>query len=285
MLLLIYNETSQDFPGTRDESSFYPGISETAKFEKPYYTPYRNHTSSHGQFKTGIPQGGVLSPTLLFNIYTTDISPLRAPVQIMIYADEITITSTSTSAAKKHIQPYLHKAFAWTKQNNLTLNPNKTNCTLFTPDHAEYKSNLDHKINNTVLPMTMHPKVLGLPSDPKLTYYNTHIHKPLHMIKALTATGCGKQKETLMATYKSVMRPALEYASSIWSPLASSTSINKLQVMQNARLTTAQDAHKTQTYNICMTKHSYFPYTSTYISTRHNTNRKHNIHHIPYTNI
>ena len=32
------------------------------------------------------------------------------------------------------------------------------------------------------------------------------------MIKALTATGWGKQKETLMATYKAVMRPALEYA-------------------------------------------------------------------------
>ena len=29
-----------------------------------------------------------------------------------------------------------------------------------------------------------------------------------------------------MATYKTVMRPALEYASSIWSPLASSISIN-----------------------------------------------------------
>ena len=39
-----------------------------------------------------------------------------------------------------------------------------------------------------------------------------------------------------MASYKAVMRPALEYASSIWSPLASSTSINKLQVMQNAAL-------------------------------------------------
>ena len=35
------------------------------------------------------------------------------------------------------------------------------------------------------------------------------------------------------------MRPALEYASSVWSPLASSTSINKLQVMQNAALRTA----------------------------------------------
>ena len=34
-----------------------------------------------------------------------------------------------------------------------------------------------------------------------------------------------------------------------------------------------------------MTKHSYFSYTSTYISTRHNTNWKHNIHHTTCTNI
>ena len=45
-----------------------------------------------------------------------------------------------------------------------------------------------------------------------------------------------------------------------------------------------QDAHKTQTYNICMTKHSPFPYTSTYSSTPRNTNSKHNTHHIHYTN-
>ena len=28
------------------------------------YTTYRNHTSKQRQFKTGVPQGGVLSPTL-----------------------------------------------------------------------------------------------------------------------------------------------------------------------------------------------------------------------------
>ena len=33
-----------------------------------------------------------------------------------------------------------------------------------------------------------------------------------------------------------------------------------------------------------MTKHSHSPYTSTHSSTLHNTNRKHNIHHIPNTN-
>ena len=35
------------------------------------------------------------------------------------------------------------------------------------------------------------------------------------------------------------MRQTLEYASSIWSPIASSTSINNPQVMQNAELSTA----------------------------------------------
>ena len=125
--------------------------------------------------------------------------------------------------------------------------------------------------------MATHLKVMGLTLDPRLTYstpihnISVQAHKPLQMIKALTATGWGKQNETLMVTYKAVMRPALEYASSIWSPLASSTRINKLQVMQ--------DAHKTQTYNICMTKHSYLLYTRTYSYMRHNTNRRHNIHH------
>ena len=63
------------------------------------------------------------------------------------------------------------------------------------------------KIHNNALPMATHPNVMGLALDPKLTY-STHIH-------------------------------TLEYASSVWSLLASSTSINKLQVMQNAALRTA----------------------------------------------
>ena len=126
-----------------------------------------------------------------------DMPLSRAPVQVMVYADDITITSTHTctSAAKKYIQPYLHEVFAWRKHNNLTLNPDKTTCTPFTPDPAVYKSNLNLLINNTALPMATYPNVLGFTLDPKLTY-STHIHnisvqthEPLQMIIALIATG------------------------------------------------------------------------------------------------
>ena len=87
------------------------------------YTTYINHTCSQRQFKTGVPQGGVLSPTL-FNIYTADIPPPRAKVQDMAHADDVTITSThtSTSAAKKYKQPYLNtvkQSHTKSRHNNL----------------------------------------------------------------------------------------------------------------------------------------------------------------------
>ena len=123
----------------------------------------------------------------------------------------MTSSSHHTQACVQPRNIYNHiyiKFLPGEKHNNLTLNPDKITCNLFTPDPAEYTSNLELKIHNI----------------------SVHAHQPLQIIKALTATGWGKQKETLVATYKAVMRPSLEYASSILSPLASSTSINKLQV-------------------------------------------------------
>ena len=76
--------------------------------------------------------------------------------------------------------------FVCTIHTNLTLNPDKSVCSLFTLKPVEYKHTLDLKINNTALPMATHPKV---PIDQKLTYstnihtISVHAHKPLQIIK------------------------------------------------------------------------------------------------------
>ena len=118
------------------------------------------------------------------------------------------------------------------KNMNLKRNPQKNKCNLFTQDPAEYNCNLERQINKTTIPMSTHPKILDVTLD-STHIQNTasNVHQSLHIIKVLRATTWGKQKKTLLATYKAVMKPRLEYASTSWSPLASHTNI---QVMQNA---------------------------------------------------
>ena len=158
------------------------------------YTTFRNKTSTQRQFKNGVPQGGVLSPKL-FNKYTSDTPTPQAPVKLTTSADDITITSTHTdiNIAKANIQSYLHEIHTWTRTNNLILNPEKTTCNLFTPDPAEYSTQLELQLENITLPMNINPKLLGLTLDPKLTY-NKHIkitttkaRKRIQILKALTS--------------------------------------------------------------------------------------------------
>ena len=84
------------------------------------YTTYRNHTSSQRQFKNGVPQGGVISPTL-FNIYTAGMPPPRAQVQVMAYSDDI---YTQARVQQRNTYNYTDIIF-FPKQNNLTLNPDE----------------------------------------------------------------------------------------------------------------------------------------------------------------
>ena len=86
------------------------------------YTQYNGTTSKLKSYKSGVPQGGVLSPTL-FNIYTSDIPQPPENVSITAYADDLTITSSHKNhlTAQRQAQPYLDTIYTWTTNNNLTI--------------------------------------------------------------------------------------------------------------------------------------------------------------------
>ena len=114
------------------------------------FTTFNNYSSKTHIFKTGVPQGGVLSPSL-FNLYIADIpTPTNPHINLTGYADDITITATHTNyrTAETYLQPYLDSITHWATRNNLILNANKTQTTLFTPDPAEYSKSLSLSINN-----------------------------------------------------------------------------------------------------------------------------------------
>ena len=101
--VVLLTEVFLDLPGT-----IIKFIANYIKGRKTY-TTYRNHTSRR-QFKTGVPQGGVLSPTL-FNMYTSDLPHPSSPGQVMAYANDITITSTQARVQPRNIYNHTNIKF------------------------------------------------------------------------------------------------------------------------------------------------------------------------------
>ena len=208
------------------------------------FTTYNKTKSKQRCFHGGVPQGGVLSPAL-FNLFMADM-PEPDPEKgtgLVVYADDVTLSSTheKISIAESNAQDYLDRIIAWMEANNLIL-ADKTQASLFTPDPAEYSRALNLNIKGNPLETTHHPKILGLTFDKRLNF-NEHVKviegrakSSLKLVKAISGTTWGQQKETLVTTYKQYTRPILEYACAAWSPVASNTNLQRLQRVQNAAL-------------------------------------------------
>ena len=187
------------------------------------------------------PKGASYHP--LYSTYTSPQNQLTtsSPTQT---TPPITSSHSNTNTATQNLLPYLDEIHTWAHNNNLKINPTKTTSTLMTSDPSEYNKPLNIHINNTPILTTSNPTILGLTFDPKLKYSThtdntiTKTKKTLNLLKLLTSTHWRKSKKTLITTYKTLLLPTIEYANTIWSPIISSTSLNKLQKIQNAALRT-----------------------------------------------
>ena len=204
------------------------------------YTIYNNKQSRKRIIKTGVPQGGILSP-FLFNLYVSDIPKPPVGVKLTMYADDITIYSSDQNIhnAASVIQPYLNQIHDWANKNSLKINSNKSSSTIFTTSTKETNNTVTLTINNETIPSVSNPKILGLTFDPLLKF---HVHSQniyentlskTKILKILTSKKFSLSKELISFIYKQIIRTNLEYSCTIWGPTISNSRMKKLQILQN----------------------------------------------------
>ena len=163
--------------------------------------------------KTGVVQGGVLSPAL-FNYYLADFPTLPPNIKLIKYADDITIYTSGPVVADliNGLNIYLSEVLNYINNTKLTVSTAKSIVTLFTPETHEDHLHPLVKLVDQVLPLKKKPNVLGILLDTQLTftqYKNIHKYMKISQQKCSSAIMCRKHWPTLHGyeTKKSRYRP------------------------------------------------------------------------------
>ena len=113
---------------------------------------------------------------------------------------------------------------------------------MFTSDTHQSRLHPQLQIGDAVAPLNRTPKILGVTLDTHFTFgphsrdWFERASRALNAMKALAGSSWGFTTETLVATYKAIVHPMLNYAAPIWFTQISSTHLDKLEVIQNKAL-------------------------------------------------
>ena len=131
----------------------------------------------------------------------------------------------------------------------MSISAPKSSATLFTPWTRQVNATLYVKIGNDPVPTVKNPKLLGVVFDPLFTFapHADRIAKrasaKLNILRALSDTSFGKDRDCLLLTYKLFIRSLFDYAAPITYPNYSNTSVEKLQRVQNRALRISLGCH------------------------------------------
>ncbi|KXJ08826.1 putative RNA-directed DNA polymerase from transposon X-element [Exaiptasia diaphana] len=181
-------------------------------------------TSRIGHVVAGVPQGGVLSPTL-FNVHINDIEVgIQGDSQITTckYADDCTMYQLVPVDTETHMHHAMHHLESWATENKMELNAKKTK-EMWISFKKSGNQPPPLRINNVELERVEEFKLLGVIVQDDLKW-NSHISyivskasKRIHLVRE-----CRKAHlpvEVGLTTYTTKIRTLLDYACSIWGGL------------------------------------------------------------------
>ena len=210
------------------------------------FVEFRGRRSRYRKMRQGVPQGGVLSP-VLFNLYMSKMPNPPGNIKLITYADDSNVLNSGQFLEPIciEINAYLDTLDNWFKERNLFISPAKSTATVFTTWSNENKKKLNISINGISVPSVQQPKFLGVTFDNLLTFKHhatnvkSRVKSRNNILKSLSGTTWGLEKETLLTTFKAIGQSVIDYCSPIWAPNLADINWNHLQVAQNEALRTS----------------------------------------------
>ena len=176
------------------------------------------HKSKTSNVISGVPQGTVLGP-LLFSLYINDIAK-DIDSTVRLFADDCVCYRNIDSIEDcEKLQSDINKLSSWAKTWKMRFQ--STKCNIMQITKKQNIIDYNYKLDDTVLEKVESIKYLGVTITNKLSW-NSHIRNVCN--KANRTLGLLKRnlskctKDVKMQAYKGLVRPILEYSSSIWDP-------------------------------------------------------------------
>jgi ribonuclease HI len=197
----------------------------------------------------GVPQGGVLSPTL-FLIFINDlVSDLPRGIKAALYADDLVLWCSEEHAttATYRMQQAADQLSAWADEWCVQVNTDKSCTTLFTLSPKQKARTIN--VSGAPLTEVEEATYLGVTFDKRLTWKphiahaETKARKKLAILRKLAGTNWGANEEILKTVYLGTIRPHLEYGSPAWMT-TSNTNQSVLDKVQNQALRVITGAMK-----------------------------------------
>ena len=166
----------------------------------------------------GVPQGSILSP-LLFNIKINNIvNNVRQGIDKSLFVDDFSISAKGKTLAgvERQLQLCINQIQKWVEENGFKFSSTKTECIHF---HRKQNQNIDPVINlyNQPIKVSKQVKFLGLIFDTKLSflphikYVKEKCQQGLNILKVISHTDWGADRQTLLLLYRSLVRSRLDY--------------------------------------------------------------------------
>jgi hypothetical protein len=170
---------------------------------------------------SGVPQGSVIGP-ILFCIFIYDLPLVVKHCKIVMFADDVKLYFPIRDNLDAHlVQIDLNAIQKWSIDNQLPVHPQKSTVLHLYPNLYKNCAAAEYTLFDVVLPTVKVQKDLGVLVDENLTFETqmlTTVKKCKQTIGCIKHCFRTRDPPTMLKMFCNIVRPKLEYCSSVWHP-------------------------------------------------------------------